>query len=490
MEIVDEDNAVGDTLGTKECILEGSAKVSGKQYHILLNSNGLKLTETPKSNRDKDIDLSWQDVICAKPNAKQPKEEQNTTFQLYYVQQGKKNILRHICCNVQLKNDQAEKWIAAIQEFCSKVSCRPKKLFVLVNPIGGAGKGRQIFQKNVAPLFDLAGIETTVVVTEKSKHALEIGESQDFSQFDGLVVVGGDGLYQELLQGLTLQKQKKAGVLYDNPDVELQRLDKPIGIIPAGTGNGATGLVNGVIDAETAALNIIRGEHHRVEIFSVYSNAKFLCVCTIIFGYGMFSDMIKRTDELRWMKKARYPYSIAAMLCKKKRFFQAEISYRIQEIKSSSDEDSSHQHTVSDWIPHKNESKRYNSVFTMPCEILDAGSNKIMLNPFGDFVHLAIGTGCSHMALFKVFINMATGKKIDPIPPNLEIIERVTDFKINLVRDESASSESPANNRNRDLEHLVDIDGEVVQLEKPELEIRLRTAFVPLYGCKQTVKKD
>lgn len=39
---------------------------------------------------------------------------------------------------------------------------RPKNAFIIINPIGGAKRGRQIYQKTVAPLFELAGIRTTV----------------------------------------------------------------------------------------------------------------------------------------------------------------------------------------------------------------------------------------------------------------------------------------------------------------------------------------
>lgn len=40
---------------------------------------------------------------------------------------------------------------------------RPKKVFVVINPIGGNGKGETIYQKDVAPSFEMAGIEAKVI---------------------------------------------------------------------------------------------------------------------------------------------------------------------------------------------------------------------------------------------------------------------------------------------------------------------------------------
>ncbi|CAL1539941.1 unnamed protein product [Lymnaea stagnalis] len=470
-------------------IIEDIVNVSGKDTQIVLTTNGVKLI-SPKDRINKKKEgkigpfLEWRDVISA---SKDPKStEQSHQWILNYIHHGSKSIVHHRCLKVHDKNGNSDKLITAIQKQCSKVVGRPKKLFILINPIGGACKGRQIYQKAAEPLFKLASVETHVVVTEKSKHALEIGETHDFSQYDGVVIVGGDGLYQEFLQGLTIQTQKKSGINYDDPNAELSKLNIPIGIIPAGTGNGLTYMINGIQHAETAVLNIIRGEQHRGQIFIVHSGSKFLCVSALAFGYGFFSDYVKRTEELRWMKKARYAYTFIGMLSKKKRFFQAELQYRLKlKANDSSGGNEQGEQQKSDWIIHKNETKNYNCIYSLQGELVDAGDHNIV-DPYGSHVMLGAGTGCGHFALFKTMMYTVFGKKINS-SSNLDLIDRVTDFKIKVLRDEQGGSEriSGARAREIELEHLIDIDGEVIHLESLDMTVRVQPSLTLIYGVKK-----
>ncbi|CAL1539940.1 unnamed protein product [Lymnaea stagnalis] len=471
-------------------IFDDIVNVAGKDTQMVLIANGIKLINLKdKISKKEEANigrfLEWRDVISA---SKDPKSTgKKTLWILNYIHHGSKSILHHRCLKVHDNNGNSDRLITAIQEQCSKVVGRPKKLFVLINPIGGAGRGRHIYQKAAESLFKLASVETHVVVTEKSKHALEIGETHDFSHYDGIVIVGGDGLYQEFLQGLTIQTQKKSGINYDDPNAELSKLNIPIGIIPAGTGNGATGLVNGVNHAETAVLNIIRGEQHRGQIFIVHSGSEFLCVSALIFSYGMFSDMIKRTEELRWMKRARYPYALIGMLFKKRRLFQAELQYRLKlEDEDARERNGQGEQQKSEWITHKNETKNYNCIYTVPCELVDAGDHNI-LDPFGSHVMLVVGSGCSHVAIFKSFMDLSLGKKRNSTSSNLEFIDRVTDFRIKVLRDEQGGSEriSGARARKIALEHLVDIDGEVIHLKSLDMTVRMQPSFTLLYGIKK-----
>ncbi|KAH9499810.1 hypothetical protein Btru_077868 [Bulinus truncatus] len=457
-------------------ILKDTVKIKGKESFLILTVNGLKITV--KSKEEAALFICWPDVICVK---RDEKSSEAHLFTVHYIHHGSNNLLRLKTLKIQEGN--SEQWISLVNHHIS-VSGRPKKLFVVINPIGGAGKGLQIYKETIEPLFKLAEIDTSVVVTERSKHALQIGESTDFSQYNGIVIVGGDGLYQEILQGLTIQEQKKSGLNYDNPEEDLVKLSLPMGIIPAGTGNGVTRLINGCIDAKTAVLNIIRGENHRAEIFAVYNNNKLLSICGLIFGYGMFSDLIKRTDELRWMKRVRYPYAILATLLKKKRMFQAELHYRLSGVDTSEIKDGASA-SPSGWICHKPPVQEYGCIYALPCELIEKGNCNI-LNPFGKHIQLAACTSCTQVAVLKSFLDFSTGKKMSTKPGSLELIENVTDFKIKLMRDNPAGNDRVADRdaRNIELEQLMDIDGEVIKLESPEIIVRLQTSFVPLYGSK------
>lgn len=46
---------------------------------------------------------------------------------------------------------------------CCSVASRPKHLLVFINPLGGKGQGKRVYEKKVAPLFTLASITTDII---------------------------------------------------------------------------------------------------------------------------------------------------------------------------------------------------------------------------------------------------------------------------------------------------------------------------------------
>ncbi|KAH9525198.1 hypothetical protein Btru_000605 [Bulinus truncatus] len=465
---IEKDAAIGGTI-----ILTELVRINGKEGNLTVTTNGL-LTQTVKSKQTAGIHLNWPEVICIKSVNK---KSETGVFIIHYIHHGAKNILQVKTLKIA---ESSEQWINIVNQGL-KATQRPKKLFVVINPIGGAVKGQQIYNKTVEPLFRLAEIKTSVVVTERSKQALEIGECTDFSQYDGIVVIGGDGLYQEILQGLSLQEQKKTGINYDNFEEDLSKLSLPIGIIPAGTGNGFTQFINGALDVTTAALNIIRGEQYRANIFAVYSNNKFLCVSGFMFGYGMFTSSMKRAEELRWMKQFRYAVVISEFLFKKRILFQGELHYRLCGEKTS--ELTGASSSPSGWIRHEPANQFYRCVYAVPCELMDKG-NRVLINPFGPHFQLGVAMNCHWLTVVKGLSTFAMGKKISSKPGSLELIDEVTDFKVKITRENQDSNARASNRdaRNREQELILLIDGEIVYLENPKFVVRLQTGFVPVYG--------
>lgn len=46
---------------------------------------------------------------------------------------------------------------------CGFAASRPKHLLVFINPFGGKGHGKRIYERKVAPLFALASVTTEVI---------------------------------------------------------------------------------------------------------------------------------------------------------------------------------------------------------------------------------------------------------------------------------------------------------------------------------------
>lgn len=102
-----------------------------------------------------------------------------------------------------------------------------RKVLVLLNPKSGSGKGRETFQKTVAPIFVEAEIPFELYVTKHANYAREFVRNRDIYAWRSIVVVGGDGIYFEVINGL-----------FERPDWESAVESVPIGIIPCGSGNG------------------------------------------------------------------------------------------------------------------------------------------------------------------------------------------------------------------------------------------------------------
>jgi hypothetical protein len=128
------------------------------------------------------------------------------------------------------------------------VKCRsPPKILVVLNPRSGHGRSSKVFHGKVEPIFKLAGFKMEVVKTTHAGHAKSLVSSIDFSTCpDGSVCVGGDGIVNEVLNGLLCR------------DDQNEAVSVPIGIIPAGSDNSLVWTVLGVKDPISAALSIVR----------------------------------------------------------------------------------------------------------------------------------------------------------------------------------------------------------------------------------------
>lgn len=138
-------------------------------------------------------------------------------------------------------NKEAQKWRAAIKQLlcdemrltestntCFGYSFKDtRKVLILLNPKSGSGKARETFQQRVAPIFVEAEIPFDLQVTKHANYAREFVRNKDVFMWRYIVVVGGDGIYYEVVNGL-----------FERPDWDRAIDEIGIGIIPCGSGNG------------------------------------------------------------------------------------------------------------------------------------------------------------------------------------------------------------------------------------------------------------
>lgn len=200
-------------------------------------------------------------------------------------------------------------WLQTLRELLENLTSRPKHLLVFINPFGGKGQGKHIYEKKVAPLFTLASITTEIIVTEHANQAKDTLYEINTDSYDGIVCVGGDGMFSEVLHGVIGKTQQRAGVDPNHPRAVLVPSTLRIGIIPAGSTDCVCYSTVGTNDAETSALHIIIGDSLAIDVSSVHHNSTLLRYSVSLLGYGFYGDLIKDSEKKRWMGLVRYDFS-------------------------------------------------------------------------------------------------------------------------------------------------------------------------------------
>lgn len=102
-----------------------------------------------------------------------------------------------------------------------------RKLLVLLNPKSGSGRGRETFQRRIHPILSEAERPYEIHITKHANYARDFIRTRDIYQWSGLLMVGGDGIVFEVVNGL-----------FQRPDWEKALRELPLGVIPCGSGNG------------------------------------------------------------------------------------------------------------------------------------------------------------------------------------------------------------------------------------------------------------
>jgi ceramide kinase len=161
------------------------------------------------------------------------------------------------------------------------------------------------------------------IYTERANHAQEYILNEMLDEYDGLICVGGDGMFAELCHGLLLRTARDEQLNIDNPHVNLIRPKLRIGIIPAGSTDAVVFGTTGLNDPVTSALQIIVGESLLIDITTVREKNKknfsliylfiqvhnehgFVRFMATMLAYGFFGDIIHQSDQWRCLGPLRY----------------------------------------------------------------------------------------------------------------------------------------------------------------------------------------
>uniref|UniRef100_G3PCD5 sphingosine kinase n=1 Tax=Gasterosteus aculeatus TaxID=69293 RepID=G3PCD5_GASAC len=199
---------------------------------------------SPKAGKEARLLLPLSELVgCSCPRAPAP-----PLLVLYWYPPGKrrKGVSRRRQVRAYLAESrcEAERWSAAVQcllrgvtvtadtEFSRSLLPRPRRLMLLVNPFSGRGQAMQWCQTHILPMIREANISYNLIQTERQNHARELIREISLTDWDGIIIVSGDGLLHEVINGLM-----------ERPDWE-QAIKTPVGILPCGSGNALAGSLN------------------------------------------------------------------------------------------------------------------------------------------------------------------------------------------------------------------------------------------------------
>ncbi|XP_054250069.1 sphingosine kinase 1 [Indicator indicator] len=168
-----------------------------------------------------------------------------------------------------------------------------------------------------------ADIATTVFITERPHHAHEKVRDEDLSQWDTLVVMSGDGLLFEVVNGLM-----------ERPDWK-EIMKKPLCILPGGSGNALAASINHYAGNDHVAkkkllLNctfiLCKGLHTQMDLASLSTASGKRLFSFLGFGWGFISDVDIDSEKYRRLGNARFTLGTLQCLAKL-RVYQGRLSY-------------------------------------------------------------------------------------------------------------------------------------------------------------------
>ncbi|KAF5921056.1 hypothetical protein HPG69_010860 [Diceros bicornis minor] len=180
---------------------------------------------------------------------------------------------------------------------------RPCRVLVLLNPRSGKGKALELFRNHVQPMLAQADVFFTLVHTERRNHARELVRAEQLGRWDALVVMSGDGLMHEVVNGLM-----------ERPDWETA-IRKPLCSLPAGSGNAVAASVNHYAGFEqvtdedlltNCTLLLCRRLLAPMNLLSLQTASGLRLFSVLSLAWGFIADVDLESEKFRCLGELRF----------------------------------------------------------------------------------------------------------------------------------------------------------------------------------------
>uniref|UniRef100_A0A1I7Y0U1 DAGKc domain-containing protein n=1 Tax=Steinernema glaseri TaxID=37863 RepID=A0A1I7Y0U1_9BILA len=201
------------------------------------------------------------------------------------------------------------------------------RFLIFANPNSGEGKSVAVFRKRLKPELVKNNIAYELIVTTHAQHAFSVIRARnDLHEFNAILILSGDGLVFEVINGLVLR-----------PDHDRFFPHLPLGIVPSGSGNGLLASVyhtksyplkgNEFLKQALRSVSQVDATAHIVSLTHVETDNGENTVSFLSIGWALMADIDIESE--RWRRplgSARFTAG-AVIRCINLRKYRAKLSY-------------------------------------------------------------------------------------------------------------------------------------------------------------------
>ena len=257
-----------------------------------------------------------------------------------------------------------------------------KKICCIVNPVSGLKKSLKVYYE-AKNYFEKSNCSTSLFVSEYPNHIKDYVSKIDKNTFDRLIIFGGDGTINEVVNGLENSNNLQSFKL---------------GIVPTGSGNSVAH-DTGLLDVDDAIHKCVGDVSMKMDVNQVDFDS-FSRLSVSVLGWGMFSFGSIRAEKLRLLGPIRYDVASIITLLENK-IHKAEIQV-------------------------DGEHKMLECAFIVGCNSKHTGKGMIVA-PKGGFADkkidlITVGKNVNRFQVFEVFQKVYKGTHIDlPFVENIKV---------------------------------------------------------------------
>ncbi|XP_048772711.2 ceramide kinase-like [Ostrea edulis] len=465
-------------------------------YHLIVNGVETKVTinkESLKFESDgtESITYMFDDVIgCEEVMTGWVWKTEVT--RVWLIEHGSSNLLLKKCRVVS--GDQRRRFQHDLTEKIVMETKRPKKVLVMINPNGGNRTATRDLRDIVEPVFRLSGMSMDIILSEYPGHLIAATKGYDFTNIDGIVLLGGDGTYHEVLNVLMRKRQEEQGVDINDPNAALSPLNIPLGLIPTGTKSHWSELHIGSLDVLTATLHIVQGKTVPSNVMVLYSNGKLVAFVCAGFSHGYLSNLVSRCDRnFRWLGRSRYRLVSMWMLLFEsltQYVYDAKVTFYTSVTKRQNTETNEKEIFVADrkltgYSSYTSDTVTYNRTFW---DLMNFNGNANFdgsIHLDGSRMFVPKPTMFSSFVLFgtiqlesvrKAFKQLREKTCLDQFPNELDVLP-VRGLKLELTGNPDDAEPDTSMGRRKMV-----LDGEMYDLETPTSELWYKEDVVPIFS--------